>query len=54
MAHLQANDMGHTSRDFVHCCSHTMVGRRLHTGEKDRIDLHAFGRCEVCIVWPGL
>ena len=54
MAHLQANDMGHTSRDFVHYCSHTMIGRRLHMGGKDRMDLHAFGRYEVCIVWSEL
>lgn len=54
MAHLQAYDMGHKSRSFVHYCSHTMVGRCLHTGGKNRVDLHAFGRYEVCIVWSGL
>ena len=31
MAHLQANEMGNRSRSFVHYCSHTKVGRGLHT-----------------------
>lgn len=32
MAHLQADEMGNTSRGFVHYCSYTMVERHLHTG----------------------